>query len=83
MPLYAIDIKINATAYVKADSPEQAIDKAKPYFKNKDLDVGTRAESDVRICDLRFDDPKLPEISLSPAMTIKGYVAGSKAEEVV
>lgn len=59
MVLYRIDIPLWATAYVKADSPEEAIAKLKTINGEEAGD-----HVDVR----PFAD--LPDISLSPAMTI-------------
>lgn len=62
--LYSIDIKVVATAYIKADSEEEALEKVKGLH----LD-GIEVSGDI-ISERQFDDPDLPEISLSPAMTL-------------
>ena len=75
MKLYAIDVTIHATAYVKAETRSKANQKAVAAFKNRQIDV-----SDVNgglISGLRYDDPALPEISLAPAMTL-GEVASEE-----
>ena len=65
MKLYAIDVTIHATAYVKADSADEARNKAVATLKDRQADlVGSHTS------ELRYDDPALPEVSLSPAMTI-------------
>jgi hypothetical protein len=63
--LYSIDIKVVATAYVKANSEEEAREKAKGLHMD-----GLEVSGDPLISERRYDDPELPEISLSPAMTI-------------
>ena len=66
MQLYIIDVTVHATAYIQANSAEDARSKAKAMLKDTSLEV----DGDERISGARFDDPNLPEVSLSPAMTI-------------
>lgn len=74
MPLYSIEINIVATAYIKADTVQQAMKIAKD-MKNctpaLDSDGG-----DFPISGRDFSDPDLPEVSISPAMTIHGPCKG-------
>lgn len=66
MNLYAIDIKIAATAYVKANSKDEA------YSLVCELNsTFLELKGDI-ISDLSFDSEDLPNLSLSPAMTIHG-----------
>lgn len=66
MPIYSIDLKVAATAYVRANSKQEAIDALRDEIGNFcDLD-------DFEISDLAFNNPELPDISLSPAMTVHG-----------
>ena len=70
MPIYSIDIKIYATAYIRADNEKQAAERA-ASLENLILqvrDVG----SEVAISGRDFTDPALPDLSISPAMTIVG-----------
>jgi len=67
MRLYRIDLRVCATAYVKARSKKEALKKVADQ-KMDELVVG----EDDRISGRKFDDPSLPDISVSPAMTIHG-----------
>jgi len=69
MPLYSIEVPICATAYIEADNPEEARKKAE-RLKGACLVLQDAGGSTVPISGLRFDDPDLPKISLSPAMTV-------------
>jgi hypothetical protein len=70
MPIYSIAVPIYATAYVRAGTPEEAKVKA-ANLENLALEVEDRA-SEVPISGLQLSDPALPDISLSPAMTVIG-----------
>jgi hypothetical protein len=70
MPLYSITVTIYATAHIRAASAEEAKAKALA-LENLTLEVED-AGSEVPITGCPFDDPALPEISLSPAMTVIG-----------
>lgn len=66
--LYRVEIQIFATAYIKADSPEEAHKIACTNLQNEvmhvnDCDPGL-------VSDDPFDSDELPDYSLSPAMTI-------------
>lgn len=68
--VYSIDVKLYATAYIKADSPEEAIAKARDLtWDSPDI---SDSDGTVPISGLPFHDPDLPDVSLSPAMTIHG-----------
>ena len=69
--LFSIDVRMYATAYIRADSAEEATAIAKG-LKDSAMEVATDSGGDVEISGLQFDDPDLPDISLSPAMTIVG-----------
>lgn len=71
MKLYSIDVRIYGTAYIKAESAEKALEIAKK-MKHQALEVTDAGESDIEISGLRFDNPNLPDVSLSPAMSIHG-----------
>lgn len=76
MKVYSVDIRVTATAYIKADSRIEALSKAKGLHGDC-LNVKNPTESEVDISALRFDNPDLPDISLSPVMTIWGAVPGT------
>jgi hypothetical protein len=71
MNLYSVDVKICATAYVKANSPEEALKKVVEQYGGQPGALVEVGESDD-VSGRRFDDPELPDISLSPAMTAYG-----------
>jgi hypothetical protein len=79
--LFRVDVQIAGTAYVKAKSQREAEEKLKVQLTQATLMVADDAESDVPISGLRFDDPDLPDVSLSPAMTIHGIYPGQTLEE--
>jgi len=67
MNLYSIDITLAATAYIKAETVEEAA--ANLGILHMDcLDVNDTSW----FSDAMLGSPDLPEISLSPAMTIYG-----------
>ena len=70
MPIYSITVTVYATAYVRAGSPEEAKAKA-AALENHALEVAD-AGSEVAISGLKLSDPDLPDVSLSPAMTVIG-----------
>lgn len=70
MKLYQVEMKLCATAYIKASSKQEALAKAQAL---KDLSPTILDHyADVPVSGLDFDNPDLPEISLSPAMCIHG-----------
>lgn len=69
MPLYSIDIPVFATAYVKAADEEEALKQA-IALGNSGLELPEVWEGEVPIFGKRFDHPDMPDVSLSPAMTI-------------
>ena len=81
MNLYRVDVKIVGTAYIKAASETEA----HKLLRDRATEVGLEVEdvnSDVPISERMLDDPELPEISLSPAMTLYGLNEGAELEEV-
>lgn len=82
MKVYRRDVMICATVYIKASSPEAA-DKVLRGIEMSGLQVSEDQdyEGGTPISGARFDDPNLPKISLSPAMTIHGHWPGSTMEE--
>jgi hypothetical protein len=72
MNLYSIDIEVVATAYIKANSKAEAIELAKT-IQFDDIEVDNAGGCDL-ISDLKCDDPDLPQVSLSPSMTIHGFL---------
>lgn len=70
MPIYSIAVTIYATAYVRAGSSAEA--KAKVAALENDVLEVADAGSEVAISGLKLSDPDLPDVSLSPAMTVIG-----------
>lgn len=79
MKLYSIDIKIYGTAYIKADSEEEALQKARENLTQVGLEfpchfrdlISDHADGNIFMTGERFN-PDMPEISFSPAMTSDG-----------
>ena len=67
--LYSVDIRIAATAYIKADSPADALRIARSMHGDC-LNVADPNASEVPISAASFDDPALPDVSVAPVMTI-------------
>ncbi|MEJ1967062.1 MAG: hypothetical protein WDN03_00280 [Rhizomicrobium sp.] len=80
MPLYRIAVTIYGTAYFRAADPGGAIQKA-ASLENTLLEVRD-VGSEVPISGANLTDPALPEISLSPAMTVIGPDKDDKPELV-
>jgi hypothetical protein len=73
MTVYRIEVELSATAYVKADSEEAAIAKLRA-LDTVAVEIGRRDQQindDLWISGRQYDDPDLPEVSLSPAMTFR------------
>lgn len=78
MNVYSVELLICATAYVKANSKEEAMRKVR-----KLAGQSPRIEDsggDVPISGFQYADPRLPEVSLSPAMTIHEPCNDAEAE---
>jgi hypothetical protein len=79
MTMYRVEFTVHATAYIRADSKGEAMAKASNLSGVCMEDV-----SGELFCGLRLagpDSPDLPEVSLSPAMTI-GQADYEHMEEV-
>jgi hypothetical protein len=77
--LYKIDLKVCATAYIKAASTGDAMEKVRHLTRRSIVTNG--GDGDVLISDLEYDHPGLPEISVSPAMTIHGVWSDVEEKE--
>lgn len=72
--IYQADITLRGTIYVRAESLEEA----KQKIAARDLDEVylqsvVAPSGELPISGKRFDDPDLPEISLSPVATVCTY----------
>ncbi len=68
MSVYSIELKVAATAYVRAESKADAIAALKDMISER---YGSDY-IDFEISEARLDSEDLPDISLSPAMTVWG-----------
>jgi hypothetical protein len=83
--VYRVEVELRATAYVRADSEEAALARLRGFDKDS-LEIGRRDQQigeDLWISGRQYDDPALPEVSLSPAMTfiVPGDVEAEDANE--
>ena len=70
MDVYSIDLKLAASLFVKANSATEAYDKIRTWVAHHE---GIELTPDGELISERpFDDPALPECSLSPAVTCHG-----------
>lgn len=80
--LYRLPVTVQATAYVLATSPDEARRKLYDAIL-EDVAVEIGDDSCGWISGRRFDDADLPIVSLSPATTIRDYVAPLEQVEAV
>lgn len=71
MNLYRLEVKLCGSAYIKARDEEEA---AKLFYEAFGRDEKRWEGVDVlhASSERDFDDPRLPDVSLSPAMTAMG-----------
>lgn len=79
MKIFSVPITIYATAYLKAESAEAAHTKAREMTSGS---VEIMGDSRDLFCGLAFDNPCLPDMSLSPAITIGDVEPIERVEEV-
>lgn len=83
--LFSIDVKIYGTAYIQADTAEEALEKIKAFnhtgiqFSDRRQDIGEFADRELIMTGECYS-PDMPEISLSPVMTIHGPDEDAVAE---
>ena len=63
--LYSVDVKVYATAYIRASSAEEANKIARDMFEHDEIRLDHEMVSDAP-----FDSPELHDVSLSPVATI-------------
>lgn len=82
MAVYSIDVRIYGTAYIKARSEAEARKKLAKAIKDDSgqlhLADDAGGSEDLPVCGRQFDDPELPAVSLSPAMTVVGPDKGTR-----
>lgn len=82
MKLYSIDVMIYATAYIRADNKAEALAIAR-NMKDAALHLPDEIDcGDVPISGLDYGNDELPDLSLSPEMTINGPDPDDDVEEV-
>jgi len=79
MKVYRIDVQIAGTLYVKATSEKAAREIATDATDMVCLEVEDVC-SEIEISGKQYDDPDLPDVSLSPAMTVHGIWPGTGVE---
>lgn len=78
MAIWRVDVRLYASAYIRAKTAEEAMLIARAM---KDSGPGIDGSSgEIEICGLRYEDPDLPDVSLSPEMTIYGPDDGEIVE---
>jgi hypothetical protein len=77
--VYSIDVRVYATAYIRAASEAEATALA---MAGDGMELREDRHNDPPIVGDQFDDPDLPALSLSPAMTIHGVDPGTRPELV-
>ncbi len=78
MAVWSVDVKITATAYIRAETQEEALKLAKE-LEGDGLELFEQ-DGDLPISGKQYDDPDLPDVSLSPAMTVHGPEEGNVPE---
>ena len=68
--LYSVDVRVFATAYIRAESVEEAKAKALEGLDGQQIYLATGDEQAVPVSGERYDSPDLPEVSLSPVATL-------------
>lgn len=71
MNLYSIDVRLCATAYITAETEEEAMQKARDAFSGSGGELPT-GEADF-IIDGSTYSIDMPEVSLSPAVTFDPF----------
>jgi hypothetical protein len=79
---FQFDVKIYGTVYVRAATEAEARERARK-LKGDLLELEPGLAGDVEISGKQFDDPELPDVSLSPAMTIDGLEGDDPAPDVL
>lgn len=73
MKIWNCDIKICATAYVRAESEDEARALIDEHFGEGEMGILPSGDGGaVTVSGLWFDAPNLPDVSISPAVTFYG-----------
>lgn len=68
MSVYRVEMLVAATAYIRADSEEEARQKA-DALKGQIVKL---ASAEIEVSDTSFDDTDLPDVSMSPVGICQG-----------
>lgn len=68
--LYAIDVQLIATLYVKAENAADAKRLALEACLDAGMEMSDRSGGDIEVFGGAFDSEDLPDVSFSPAMTV-------------
>jgi hypothetical protein len=81
MPIYSVEMNVLATLYIRAATPEEAARIAREQVDTS-IEVGERdaGGGELPVSGASYDDPDLPDVSLSPAMTIASVCDGHGPE---
>lgn len=73
MPIYSTNIKLIATAYVRANSEAEALKKVLAgYGPDLGAELPEGYGIDVIVSGQQLDNPDLPDLSISPAISFCG-----------
>lgn len=69
--IYSCDVTVFATAYIRAPNQKMANQLALGLQRKKlEVEAATHGRCEVEFSGRDYNDPELPEVSLSPAMTL-------------
>ncbi|TCU34094.1 hypothetical protein [Rhizobium azibense] len=69
MPIYQTDVMIYTTAYVKAKSKQEAFEKLITHDSSS-VEFRNQVINEIEVSGLPLDSEDLPELSISPYMTL-------------
>lgn len=78
--IFTVDVQIAGTAYIKAESREEADRKLAEFILTDAASPELRDDGET-VSGLGLESPELPEVSLSPAVTVIGVYPGAEFEE--
>jgi hypothetical protein len=81
MNLYAIEVTIHATAYVKARTPGEACRRFRQRLEGQTVELPENCLP-TPFSNAKFEDPALPLASLSPVLTIGAITSCGEPELV-
>lgn len=69
MNVYSFEVVLHATLYVKAENKAEALLLATSAADGAVIEVN-HASGDIEVSGRMYSDPELPEVSLTPAMSV-------------